>query len=553
MISDLRIKNYGIKKRDNCSLSAWLFCALFVVFCSFSSFAQVSSSIDSTQIRIGEEIKYSIVVEADTTDLVVFPEGQSFLPLEVIESYKVDTTFENAKFRLLKKYGVTQFDSGKYTIPSQRIIINDKAFLTDSIKVEVADVVVDTTKQKMFTIKPAIDVKNPPFDFLKALYWILPILLIIAGIIYFLFRRKKRKEEREKELPPYEEALVALQELDNSHLLEEHRSKEYYSTLTEIIKRYLDREVDDKALESTSNELIERLELHRDSGNFDFDSETISKLDKIFKRADLIKFAKMKEQEGQASVDRSTIEEILNETKEIIPELTEEELLENEQYLEQLRKKRTKKRWLIGAASVFTLGIISIGIYGTLKGVDAVKDIFLSNVTKELSEGRWIKSEYGNPAIIIETPEVLVRQEVDPKLIESVQASDFSIFSYGDRNIFNILVSTVKVQGDQEINLDAAIEGALSNIEKQGATNLVVKTEEFKTEKGITGKKAHGEFNLITPSGETLPIPHKYELLLFAQQGGLQQILVLYKGNEKYGDDVKKRIMDSVELVITEK
>ncbi|MBV1924428.1 MAG: DUF4381 domain-containing protein, partial [Flavobacteriaceae bacterium] len=448
---------------------------------SFLSQAQVSSSIDSTKIKIGEEIQYSIIVEADTTDLVVFPEGQTFLPLEVIESYKVDTTFENAKYRLLKKYGVTQFDSGKYTIPSQRININNKAFQTDSVKVEVVDVVVDTTQQKMFTIKPAIEIKKPPFDFIKALYWIVPVLLIIAGIVYLLFRRKKRKEEREKELPPYEEALVALQELDSSHLLEEDKSKEYYSSLTEIIKRYLDREVDDKALESTSNELIERLELHRDSGNFDFDSETISKLDKIFKRADLIKFAKMKEQEGQASVDRSTIEEILNETKEIIPELTEEELLENEQYLEQLRKKRNKKRWLIGAASIFTLAIISIGIYGTLKGVDAVKDIFLSNVTKELSEGRWIKSEYGNPAIIIETPEVLVRQEVDPKLIESVQASDFSIFSYGDRNIFNILVSTVKVQSDQEINLDAAIEGALSNIEKQGATNLVVKTEEFKT------------------------------------------------------------------------
>ncbi|MBV1923822.1 MAG: hypothetical protein KUG68_07340, partial [Flavobacteriaceae bacterium] len=102
-------------------------------------------------------------------------------------------------------------------------------------------------------------------------------------------------------------------------------------------------------------------------------------------------------------------------------------------------------------------------------------------------------------------------------------------------------------------NLDAAIEGALSNIEKQGATNLVVKTEEFKTEKGITGKKAYGEFYIVAPNGETLSIPTKYELLLFAQQGGLQQILVMYSGNERYGDEVKKRIMDSVELVITEK
>lgn len=526
---------------------------LFLILFSFSSNAQVSSSIDSTSIKIGEEIQYSIVVEADTTDLVVFPEGQTFLPLEVIESYKVDTTFENAKYRLLKKYGVTQFDSGKYTIPSQRIIINDKAFQTDSIKVEVADVIVDTTKQKMFTIKPAIEVKKPPFDFLKALYWIVPILLLIAGIVYFLFRRKKKKEEKEKQLPPYEEALVALQELDNSHLLEEHRSKEYYSTLTEIIKRYLDREVDDKALESTSNELIERLELHRDSGNFDFDSETISKLDKIFKRADLIKFAKMKEQEGQASVDRSTIEEILNETKEIIPELTEEELLENEQYLEQLKKKQKRqkiKKTLIVSVTV-VISILAVNII--TQGWDTVRDNFLGNKTKDLLENRWYKSEYGNPAIIIETPEVLVRQEINPKLMEGIQASDVSVFSFGDRNTFNIVVSTIKIGGQQEIDLDGAIEGALSNIEKQGATNLVVKTEEFKTEKGITGKKAYGELNLVSPNGETLPTPHKYELLLFAQQGGLQQIMIIYEDDEKYSEKVKKRIIDSVELVIAEK
>ena len=47
---------------------------------------QVSTRIDTTSIRIGEEIQYTITVEADSTDLVLFPEGQTFLPLEVIES-----------------------------------------------------------------------------------------------------------------------------------------------------------------------------------------------------------------------------------------------------------------------------------------------------------------------------------------------------------------------------------------------------------------------------------------------------------------------------------
>ena len=41
-------------------------------------------------------------IEVDTTDFVSFPEGQTFLPLEVIESYPIDTTFTQGKNTLFK-------------------------------------------------------------------------------------------------------------------------------------------------------------------------------------------------------------------------------------------------------------------------------------------------------------------------------------------------------------------------------------------------------------------------------------------------------------------
>ena len=107
--------------------------SIFFFLFSFLSFSQVTSSIDSTSIKIGEEIRYTIEVQVDSTDVVIFPEGQTFAPLEMVESYKIDTTFEQAKFRLIKKYGLTQFDSGKFTIPQQQVLINDKAFATDSV------------------------------------------------------------------------------------------------------------------------------------------------------------------------------------------------------------------------------------------------------------------------------------------------------------------------------------------------------------------------------------------------------------------------------------
>ncbi|MCW8982043.1 MAG: BatD family protein [Altibacter sp.] len=514
--------------------------------------AQVRSSVDSTSIKIGEEIQYTIEVVADTTDLVVFPEGQTFLPLEVIESYKIDTTYEQAKYRLIKKYGLTQFDSGSYTIPPQRVVINERTAATDSLRIEVRDVAVDTTQQKMFDIKPAMDVADAPYDFLKVLYWLLPFLLLLAVLGYVFFRRKKRKEAEVKQLPPYEEAIVALKALDHSDLLKQNRSKEYYSQLTEIVKRYLDREVDDAALESTSDELIARLQLHKDAGHFDFDTETIKHLDDVLKRADLVKFAKMQQATGQAEADRKTIESIITETHEVIPEPSEEELLRNEAYAEAARKeaRSRKRKRLIGIAVMVVL--VTITVSGVTQGWGTMWENLFGTEMSELAKGRWIKSEYGNPAVIIETPEVLVRKElsVPDEVKDVVSASQY--FEFGNKDVFYISVNTTtynsKMMEDEDMDLDVALEGGLKGIEALGGINIVTKTEEFSTDKGITGLKAYGEFELSDKKDKKI----EYEMLLFKQNKGLQIITIIYEKDLKHAEKMKERIVRSVELEIME-
>ena len=526
---------------------------LFLFFTVCLSQAQVSSSIDTTQIRIGEEIIYSIQVEVDSTALVLFPEGQSFDPLEVIDSYDIDTTRLQDKIRLIKKYGLTQFDSGSYTLPSQRVVINNKSFNTDSVNLEVFNVLVDTTKQKMFHIKPAFEVEEPGFDFEKLLYWIAPILLII-GIVAFLFfrRRKRKKTESAKQLPPYEEAIEALKVLDHSHFLENDNSKSYYSSLTEILKRYIGREVDDAALESTSNELIDRLILHKDAGSFDFDTETINKIDKILKRADLIKFAKMKELEGQAKTDRTVVEDIINETKEIIPEPTEEELLKNKLYLEELRRKQLKRKRIKIVLTAFASVIIAAVIFGSIKGFDELKDKILGNEMRNLSEGRWIKSEYGSPLIVVETPRVLIRT-LDSLVPKSVLIKRKSLFTYGHINdLLYIRVSTIKFNQEQKLELESSLDMSLELLEKAGAKNLVVKREDFETENGIKGIKAYGDFHVQVSGNKLLKKKSSYELLLFAQENGLQEVLVVYEGDSRFSEAIKDRIINSIELEITQ-
>lgn len=513
------------------------------------SHAQISSSVDTTNIRIGEEIKYSIEVVADSTDLVLFPEGQSFQPLEMIESYKVDTTYEQAKYRLIKKYGLTQFDSGSYTIPPQRIAINDKVFSTDSIFIEVADVPVDTTQQKMFEIKPAINIGGSSFNFLKILYWLIPLLLL-AGIGWYLFRKKKQREAAEIQLPPYEEALVSLKKLDESNLLNRNRSKDYYSHLTEIVKRYLDREIDETALESTSDELIERLQLHKDSGNFDFDQETIRKLDQVLKRADLVKFAKLELAQVQASADRNAIEEFIKDTHEAIPEPTEEELLQNELYAEEQRRKRRKKRIVYGSLATLLVLIITTVVFGSIYGWGKLKDNVIGHPTKDLVEGQWYRSEYGIPAVVVETPFVLKRMEVElpPEIAEAVKSNRF--FAYGsllDR--FYVVVSTTEFTQPLEGELDASLEASLRSFEAQGAKNLLVKKEAFETGKGVKGLKAYGSFESDNPFVKGYDTQN-YEMFVFGQQGALQQVIIAWLDSDPYAEQMIERIRNSIELEV---
>jgi len=528
-------------------------CLAFAFLFSFIGFSQVKATLDTTSIKIGEELKFSIEVETDTSSVVTFPEGQSFLPLEVIEFYDIDTTYEQARYRLIKKYGLTQFDSGKYVLPPQMVRINESLFYTDSLLVEVADVVVDTTKQKMFDIKAPIDVPAVKGKWMLYLFWILIGLTILGGIIYLLIRRKKKKEAAKRQLPPYEEALVALQTLDNSEYLKNNQIKNYYSSLTEIVKRYLDREVDEAALESTTDELIDRLHLHKDSGHLDFDAETIAKLNLILKRADLIKFAKMNMESGQAQLDRKDIESIINETHEAIPEPTEEELMQDAIYQEKLLKKKQRRKVALGIGSILGLVVISFVVLSSIYGLQNVKDAMFGNYTKSLAEATWVKSEYGSPAVILETPEVLVREiDTSNQVILSKGLED--LFTYGDiqKRLF-ILVGSSKVPEGQQVDLAAILEEKLVLLEANGATNLMVKDEPFSTEKGVSGLRAFGEFNIRISDNKFKKEKSEYELLLFSQDGAIQIVLIVNEKEDLYAQQIKERILNSVELEVINK
>lgn len=545
----------------------FMLCSLFfVLFTNVSFGQQIKVAIDTTSIQIGEELKLKLSVEVDTIDLVVFPEAKSLGLLEVIASYKIDTIRNKAKYILNKEYGLTQFDSGHYTIPQQKIIINSKTFITDSLLVEVRDVAVDTTKQKLFDIKPVIEVEKPSEGFPMWIAYVVLGLLLLGVLLYFLFFRKTKAErEAENKLAPFEEAIQHLVQLDSEGLLAANEYKKYYSELTDVLKKYLDEKVYDNALESTSDELIEQLELLRDSGKLPISKEAIAELSGVLKTSDLVKFAKSQPDEGTARVDRNTIEKMLNETKQAIPEPTEEELLLNEQYrIAQERKKKRKKIIYASITGVAIIALIIVGL-GFKYGFSELKDEVFGHPTKELLEGKWIRSGYGDPAIVITTPKVLKRVS-DEKL----EAMNTQSFAYGSiTGNFALVLNTTQIpetaqaalgqmssdsededSEEQKIDLEQVNEMTLQRLTEQGATDLIVKQEEY-SGNGLSGMKAFGSLNIKNPVTSRIESTN-YEIITFQQGSALQQIIVFYQENDNYAAKIVKKVMDSAELKKTE-
>lgn len=299
----------------------------FLLLISSLTYAQkVSVTTDTTNIRIGEQFLFKIVIK-DTAN-VIFPEKlENLTSLEVVKDVKIDT-FKNS---LIKKYLMTGFDSGAFYIPTQQIFIKNRAYLSDSVLINVATVAVDTTKQKMFPIK-AIQTEPLVYDDFKPyIIWVVLAILLIGLFIYYLKNRKKpeiKEVEIINTLPPFEEALEKLQELDNKLLWQNNEIKKYYSELTEIVRVFIEKELEIPALEITTHELVSLLSDYNNPKNIKPAKETIRKLNALLQEADLVKFAKSTPLSHEIEEDRRDAEKVLNDLKPIplIEEIKENEL-----------------------------------------------------------------------------------------------------------------------------------------------------------------------------------------------------------------------------------
>lgn len=522
----------------------------------FAQQKQVETSIDTTKNKIGAEFKLTLKTVVSSKSKVVFPQPKTIGSLEVIQSYPIDTVKKNDTYELIKKYGLTQFDSGKYTISPVQILIDKKPYLSDSIKVEVAGVKVDTLQQKMYDIK---DISTADSSFGNWWLYILLVVIIlgIGGFVYFdTKKRQKKKIEEEVYKTPIEKATSLLNSLESKELIQKGEIKEYYSELTDIARNYIEEAIHIPAMESTTSELIAAIKTASTKKKMTLTPETVENLERVLRQADLVKFAKSKPLDFEITDDRNKIQKVILTLDNAIPTeipSEEDELLNEAQRQKQIKlqlQKQRNKRITIAVASVFGLLIATTAVLIAVKGFTNVKDTVLMNPTKRLLESEWVKSEYGNPGVLIETPQVLKRMDPLKVLPKDAMAliKEMQLFVYGGMSDnFYIAVSTSKFKTPTEIDLAKTLEGSLKIIEAQGGQNIIVKQEDYQTNEGVQGLKGYGTMTVINPITKSSTKVY-YEILLFKQEQGLQQIIISHEEGDSYGNTITDRILNSVEL-----
>lgn len=533
-----------------------IFLLCFSVLFSFTkgiaqSYEELLVAVDSTELRIGEQINIRYQIKGDSLSQIQFAEQPNFAPFELLEDFPLDTLRSQAHYLFTKKYALIQFDSGTYWIPKQKILINGVGMITDSISIRVNTVVVDTLKQPLFDIKPLVAVKRGYKKLTQQILITVFGLILLILAVFLILRVQKKLIEKRKELPPFDRALLELKALEEERPRLQEEYKSYYSKLTDVVRRYLEEEANIMALESTSRELLKKLELLKDSGKLDLDGETLRSLKRVLEHADLVKFARSAPEFEVATSDRNLVEDVVIKTQEALPEPTQEEIEATAAYQKVLKKQKRQKQFKIAGLVTLGLfllvGLITVYVYG----FGNVKDTLIQYPTKVMMNNKWIQSQYGTPALLLATPEVLVRAAETPK--------GTILFSAGDPlNSVYVQLSFIqqappeqgeeKSEEEQQQEAQEMINKIIAGLEVDGAANMLINPDPFKTKDGSEVIQLSGTLDLLNPDGKERIRCRLRSIILPFEQVQVE-LRMLYAKDDRYGDEIEARIIESLEVL----
>lgn len=510
----------------------------------------LETKVDTTNIKIGEPIKYSIRAITSKDSKVLFPESETLGPLEILDSYPVDTIKKDNFIELIKIYELTQFDEGSFTIPELPVIIDAKLFKTDSIRINVQNVVVDTLKTPLYDIKSISKAGAAPST---SWYYLAFLLLAIAigVVIYFIIKKLQDKNltEDDKYSTPFEKAVTKLKQLEEKQNWTRGDAKPYYSEMTDIARAFIEDTFGISARELTTFETVSILKNTLRDKDVKIDPKIIKEFKRVLDTADLVKFAKSQPADNEIVADTSKTQNIINEINTAYP-ISAATQTERIRLREERKRKRKRVRFgiptAISAALILCIGIVYVINITSEQNLS----LFTFNSSKRLLQQEWINSTYGSGVgLTVSTPDVLVRKN-DPTVgdsgidgIDNIQ--QFKSGELGDP--IYITLSTIQTGKDFKYTEEEIIDHSLKLIIKNyDVDNIELSHEKFENASGLTGLKAKGDFTLKLDKGKNQKIAFTC-VLTHESKTVLNQVWVFHHTEDQYADEITEKVFDSMQ------
>lgn len=342
--------------------------------CVLWSRAQVTAKINPIEIMIGEQAQVTITVNADENAKIewpVFKPREQLVPgVEVISSSTTSQTSDTSETSLNSRsmtLVLTSFDGKLYSLPPFVVKVNGKEQKTNELALKVIEVEVDTTKLDQF-FGPK-DVQNNPFQWSEwaPAFWLSVLMLVLTALgIWFYMRLRANKPiitriKIVKRLLPHQKAMKEIEQIKANKMVTSENQKEYYTKLTDTLRRYIEERYGFSAMEMTSAEIIDRL--------MQTDQQSLDELRQLFTTADLVKFAKYSTMINENDANLVSAIDFINQTKqENMPteEVVKPQLSEADQKTQQSRRVLKIVIWLVAIAVVLLCGYVVYNVYQLL-------------------------------------------------------------------------------------------------------------------------------------------------------------------------------------------
>lgn len=276
-----------------------LLASLLLPFTAQAGNTIVKAKLDSVTLLMGKTTTLHLEIDQDKNVKGYFLNEQLDTltsKVEVAGRPKADTVdLGNNRIQINKDLIIQSFDSGLYVLPPMQYVVGSDTFKTERLSLKVIPVKVDRLKD-IHDYKPVEKVPFKFFDiipsFITDYWWIyLIIILLVLGGLYTYFKWFKKGvnplKPKKKRLPPYEEAIQALNDLKAQNLWQNGQEKEYFTALTDILRVYIDRRFSINAVEMTSTQIIDTLKQNNET------KAVNEQLSEILEVADFVKFANM--------------------------------------------------------------------------------------------------------------------------------------------------------------------------------------------------------------------------------------------------------------------